>query len=130
MSASYFVDGTNSFQTPLATGHKFNGWADKFLTTPANGLEDAYAKVAYKFSNVNKYIDGTKVAAIYHDFDGNETGDYGSEIDFVVKKSFDLPSAGQPFEKLNFVVKYADYDADDAAYTDTQKYWFQVGVNF
>ena len=31
-------DGTNAFQTPLATLHKFNGWADKFLSTPANGL--------------------------------------------------------------------------------------------
>lgn len=132
LQAGYEVlggDGTDSFQTPLATGHKFNGWADKFLSTPANGLEDAYVKASYKFSNVNEYIDGTSITAVYHEFDGNETGDYGSELDMAVKKSFALPK-GQPFEKLNFVVKYADYNADDTPYTDTQKIWFQVGVNF
>ena len=29
-----------AFITPLATLHKFNGWADKFLNTPGDGLED------------------------------------------------------------------------------------------
>ena len=29
-----------SFQTPLATLHKFQGWADKFLTTPPNGIRE------------------------------------------------------------------------------------------
>ena len=122
-------DGTDAFQTPLATGHKFNGWADKFLTTPANGLEDAYAKIAYKFSDTHSLVDGIKVAAIYHEFDGDKSADYGSELDIVVTKSYKLPE-GQPFEKLNWTLKYADYDADDAAYTDTKKIWFQVGVNF
>ncbi len=122
-------DGTNSFKTPLATGHKFNGWADKFLITPANGLEDAYAKVSYKFSNVGEYIDGTKVTAVYHNFDGDQAGDYGNEIDLSVAKSFTLPE-GQPFKKLSFLVKYSDYNADDSAYKDTQKLWFQMGVNF
>ncbi len=122
-------DGTNSFQTPLATGHKFNGWADKFLTTPANGLEDIYGKVAYKFSNTNKFVDGIKLAAIYHEFDGDKSADYGSELDIVISKSYKLPE-GQPFKKLNWLVKYADYNADDSAYTDTKKIWFQVGVNF
>jgi hypothetical protein len=31
-----------SFLTPLATLHKFNGWADKFLVTPLEGLSDLY----------------------------------------------------------------------------------------
>src|SRR5690349_2374957 len=35
-------NGVKGFTTPLATLHKFNGWADKFLTTPANGLDDQY----------------------------------------------------------------------------------------
>ncbi|MHB8912667.1 MAG: alginate export family protein, partial [Lysobacter sp.] len=32
-------DGSHALQTPLATLHAFNGWADKFLVTPAGGLE-------------------------------------------------------------------------------------------
>lgn len=32
-----------AFRTPLATLHAFNGWADRFLTTPDRGLDDFYA---------------------------------------------------------------------------------------
>jgi hypothetical protein len=32
-------DGVIGFSTPLATLHKFQGWVDKFLTTPANGID-------------------------------------------------------------------------------------------
>jgi len=35
-------DNGSSFQTPLGTNHKFNGFADAFLTTPASGLNDFY----------------------------------------------------------------------------------------
>jgi hypothetical protein len=35
------------FTTPLATLHKFQGWADKFLTTPVNGLADLYVNAGY-----------------------------------------------------------------------------------
>ncbi len=37
-------DSGKAFRTPLATLHVFNGWADKFLTTPAAGLDDRYLK--------------------------------------------------------------------------------------
>ena len=36
-----------SFQTLLATLHKFQGWADKFLTTPPNGIRDLYGSAGY-----------------------------------------------------------------------------------
>ena len=132
LQAGYEVlggDGTNAFQTPLATLHKFNGWADKFLSTPANGLEDAYGKISYKVSGVHDWVDGTTLTAVYHDFEGEESGDFGSEIDLSAGKAFKLPE-GQPFEKLSVLVKYADYNAEDAPYTDTQKVWLQIGVNF
>ena len=31
--------GVKGFTTPLATLHRFQGWADKFLATPPNGIE-------------------------------------------------------------------------------------------
>lgn len=122
-------DGTNAFQTPLATLHKFNGWADKFLDTPARGLEDAYVSASYKISDVHQALDGTTVTVVYHDFKGDQSGDFGSELDASVGKSFELPKE-LPFEKFNVLVKYADYNAEDAPYTDTQKIWLQIGVNF
>ena len=36
-------NGRHAFQTPLATLHAFNGWADKFLVTPNDGLQDRYS---------------------------------------------------------------------------------------
>ena len=40
-------NGVRGFSTPLATLHKFDGWADKFLTTPPNGLERRYVTLGY-----------------------------------------------------------------------------------
>ncbi len=122
-------DDTNAFKTPLATLHKFNGWADMFLNTPAAGLEDSYAKIVYKPSGTDSVLDGTKFLAMYHDFSGEEGGDFGSEIDLSVSKSFDLPEE-YSLDNLNVQLKYADYNAEDAPYVDTQKIWFQIGTKF
>lgn len=124
-------DGTDSFQTPLATGHKFNGWADVFLNTPAAGLEDRYVFGAYTVSGTNSMLDGTRFRAIYHDFDSNDSsgGDLGDELDLDVSKSFTLPDSGQPFKKLNVALKYSDYDGDSGV-ASREKVWVQVGVKF
>ena len=45
--------GQYGFATPLATLHKFNGWADLFLGTPAEGLEDRYISICGKLQNFN-----------------------------------------------------------------------------
>lgn len=122
-------NGTMGFQTPLATLHAFNGWADKFLTTPANGLLDFYGVASYQFSNINKYVDGIELVAAYHKFNGDKTGDFGSEIDLSLGKTFKL-SEDMFFKSIDFTLKYANYEADDAPYTDTQKAWAQIGLKF
>jgi len=55
--------GRNSFQTPLATLHLFQGWNDKFLTTPNNGITDLYVSAGTS-------IEGFKLYAAYHWFEG------------------------------------------------------------
>ena len=57
-------------QTPLATLHKFNGWADLFLTTPNTGLQDLYLGAAYKFDGV-KLLPGLNAAVTWHKFDSD-----------------------------------------------------------
>lgn len=108
-------DGTAAVQTLLATKHAFNGWADKFLTTPAAGLNDMYIKVATK-------VAGVKVAAVYHDFSADEgNADYGTELDLVASKSIG--------KNMKAMLKYADYSADDFS-TDTQKIWLSLDAKF
>lgn len=103
------------FQTPLATGHAFNGWADVFLGTPGNGLQDVYG-------SASTVIKGVKIMGVYHDF-SDDTGsiEYGNEYDFLVAKKF-----GKHYSLL---AKYSYYDADTIA-TDRQKIWIQAGINF
>ncbi len=111
--------GTASFKTPLATLHKFNGWADKFLGTPAGGLEDFYITGAYKFSGAMK---GLKAAVIYHKFT-SQFGDvdYGSELDAVISYAIN--------KNYSVAVKYADYNADTWS-VDTKKFWLTLAAKF
>lgn len=109
-------DGTASFQTPLATGHKFQGWADKFLTTPPNGVADLYASLQYVFGSFGPVANVTG-QAIYHDFDADRgSADYGDEIDLQLSAVI---------KKVAVAVKFADYFAEDFA-TDTRKIWVQA----
>ena len=108
--------GVAAFQTPLATKHAFNGWADKFLATPAAGLNDAYFKVVSK-------VAGMKLVGVYHDFSSDEgSTDYGTELDLLLVKPFNKTFKG--------LIKYSDFSSDSAAYTDTQKIWFALEANF
>jgi hypothetical protein len=97
------------FKTPLATLHKFQGWADKFLGTPGDGIEDMYV-------GVNGKLGPVKLAAIYHDFQAEETSeDYGTEVDLV---------ATWPINKqFSVQAKYASFSADSSRYDDTDKGW-------
>lgn len=110
-------DGTNAFQTPLATLHAFNGWADKFTTTPANGLEDRYASVGGKFGS-GKLQDKLVWTVAWHDYAADRGGaSYGTELDASL--GFPLPGG------LTGLVKLADYRSDGFA-RDTLKAWFQI----
>lgn len=106
-------DGVQAFQRPLATLHKFNGFADVFLVTPATGLEDAYLSAAFTTKWAGP-ADKVTLAASYHDFSANSGGArYGSEIDLV---------ASATFGRFTALAKFADYEADEFA-GDRQKLW-------
>lgn len=109
-------DNGRAVQTPLATLHKFNGWADLFLTTPAAGLEDAYVSIGRTFDGP-KPLAGLAANISFHQFD-SAAGDveYGTEWD---------ASIGFRLGKLPLLLKYARYDASDFG-TDTRKFWLQA----
>jgi len=103
------------FDTPLATKHAFQGWADVFLKTPDDGIRDMSV-------SLSKKVMGVKVMGVYHNFDDDTGGtDYGQEFDLVVAKKF-----GKHYSILG---KYAYYDAENYG-LDTQKIWIQAGASF
>lgn len=113
-------DGATAVQTPLATLHAFNGWADVFLTTPANGLRDAFADVSYKFDRGS--LKGLTLRLMYHDF-GSTVGDvnYGREMD---------ASIAYPIAKNTILMaKFARYDAR-AYSSDRTKFWLSAQTSF
>jgi len=114
-------DNGTSFKTPLATLHKFNGWADKFLGTPANGLRDIFATASYKVQGEGA-MKGMLLKAVYHDFK-SDVGDldYGTELDLLISKKLT--------KYLTASVKAAFYNSDGFA-TDTDKIWFTLAAKF
>lgn len=116
--AGYELLGSDNgigFTTPLATLHKFQGFADKFLGTPGDGIEDIYLTAKTKVSDV-------KLSATYHDFSSDEDSiDYGTEIDLTAAYALN--------SYANLLVKYARYDADDYS-VDTDKLWIQLTAKF
>lgn len=113
-------NGARALQTPLATLHAFNGWADKFLTTPPDGLHDLYGEVGYKFRA--GALKGLALRAIVHDFVATR-GDaaYGRELNLL---------ATYPI-RPNFVLlgKFAHYEANSFA-ADTTKGWLSLQFSF
>lgn len=111
---------TKSFSTPLATLHAFNGWADVFLVTPAQGLKDIYVSAGTTLADI-------KVAAVYHDFSADKStaaiGDYGTEWDLVATKSLGK----------NYLIgtKYATYKTKNATVgANTDKLWLWGEIKF
>jgi len=98
-------DGQYGFQTPLGTNHLFQGWADQFLTTPAQGIRDLYAIVGGKLGKLGIYAE-------LHQFDS----DHGS-IDFG--REFDIGLTYPLMKGLTGKIEYADYRAGDAVAGDS-----------
>ncbi|MEO1129840.1 MAG: alginate export family protein [Planctomycetota bacterium] len=109
-------DGNFGFRFPLGTNHKFQGFADQFLTTPAEGLQDLY--IAGKIDLPHDVT----TSIIYHQFWTDEGGkDLGFEIDLVATVKF-----------TNFwsaLTKFAYFDGHNGQ-PDTVKFWIQTDIKF
>ena len=119
-------NGIASFQTPLATGHVFNGFADVFLVIPPTGLQDFFAQVQYKVPESSggpfSYFGGLLLLAQYHEFrSAVQNLNYGSELDFYAY----LPLSNGFYAEA----KLANYEADQY-FTDVQKVIFGLGYQY
>lgn len=129
LSGTTGSDGKTKFETPLATLHKFNGWADKFLATPTGGLVDTSMTLGYTAPGLGKAM------AIYHDFETDVAmggkSDLGSELDFLYTNA--VPGV----KGLNGLIKAAFYDGGDVNTGTTSNYskdksvvWLELDYKF
>lgn len=113
-------DGRYGFATPLATGHKFQGFADAFLATPALGIQDVYAWVA---TMLPWEIQGQLVGHAFWEHAGGEM--YGYELDAVATKK--LTDWMSVTAKLAL---YEDEDDNAGAPVDRVRFWLQADIKF
>lgn len=104
-------NGRRAFQTPLATGHAFNGWADRFLVTPINGLRDRHIKL-------DGPLGAFKYLLSWHDFRADRGGAaLGRELDLQLAWSF--------ADGWGALAKLADYRSDGFG-SDSRKLWLAI----
>ncbi|MBL6750351.1 MAG: alginate export family protein [Nevskia sp.] len=108
-------DGHYGFQTPLATLHSFQGWADQFLTTPAAGIRDLYF-------GAGGTVEKAAIGAVWHDFESDDpsAAHYGSELDAQITRPL-----GKGFAVgTKYARYYPDhYPAASGKTYGTAKYW-------
>jgi hypothetical protein len=119
-------NGTIGFSTPLATLHAFNGWADMFLTTPANGLKDLYFKASYTLPADCVDMKSLTGIVTYHDYktDNLDAG-IGTEWDASLELAID--------KSASLLVKYANYQGSGVAYggfADKSVFWLQTAYKY
>jgi hypothetical protein len=112
-------NGTRGFGTPLATLHAFNGFADAFLTTPADGLHDTYLTVSTPLSpKVVASLTGHRFRS------GRSSRGFGREWDATI--------GWQIRPTTNLSAKVALYDgqpdAPGSASANITKLWLQVDI--
>ncbi|WP_345987762.1 hypothetical protein WCX18_10980 [Sulfurimonas sp. HSL1-2] len=116
-------NSTKGFTTPLATLHKFQGWADVFLgrTSGSNndGLADLSGTLGYAAAGFGK------VLGVYHKFDAlsGANKDLGSEFDVLYANK--VPGV----KDLAFLAKAAFYSKGDTG-NDVTKVWAQLDYKF
>jgi len=104
-------DGNYGFQRPLATLHAYNGWADRFLNTPGDGLLDLFIDGKVK-------VKDWTLSGQLHRFE-SDNGDlhYGDELG--------LAAAHKLCKNFDVVLKYAGHRAVDVG-NHVHKFWFSV----
>lgn len=107
-------DNGTGYRFPLATLHKFNGYADRFTSTPASGLGDLYASVGTTVAGE------IQLALTYHHFwdDGLDLS-LGNEVDVVLSKALS--------ERVTVLAKGAVFEGENGQ-PDVKRAVLQVDV--
>lgn len=125
LKAGYELLGSDNgvgLKTPLATLHKFNGWADVFLLTPSAGLEDIYVTGSYRVPSGVSFFADLGLTGVYHRFTSDTGGlDYGDEFGWQLAWPIN--------EVFSASLKGAHYRTDGFA-TDRDKIWFTIIAAF
>jgi hypothetical protein len=129
-------DGVQGFQTPLATLHKFQGWVDKFLTTPAKGIDDQYVTGGITTKSI-KPFETVSLTATQHKYTSTTGGglDFGEELNVQLSAKYHRFTGtlkygdyhiGTPLQLIPSTIAPTAVNNTFSALADTKKFWAQV----
>jgi len=123
-------NGKFAFQTPFGTNHLFQGWVDKFLATPRQGIKDTFVTATYRLDDflffadyhvINSDVDFAKV--------GGGTGDkYGKEWNAAV--TYNVNSNIMTKLEYGKFTESDQYVATASRIRDTEKLWLTAMYTF
>ncbi len=123
-------NGLYAFQTPFGTNHLFQGWVDKFLATPKEGIKDSFITGTYKYGDFLFFAD-------YHIFNsdvdfvkatGGKGDRYGTEWNAAATYNYS--------KNIMTKLEYGEYSEDDQYLAtanrirDTKKLWLTAMYTF
>ena len=114
-------NGVNAVQTPLATLHRHNGWADVFNVTPANGLRDIHVRYLQELPDFGPIKSPRLDLRLHHFTSDSGAVTYGTEYN----ADFNVSVMGYATVGL----RWARYNAKRFA-SDTEKFWLYVETRF
>jgi len=115
-------DGGSAFQTPLATLHAFQGFADVFLRTPVEGLRDFNLGLTLKVPNppVGKSFSLLTRGHVFTDDSGTDL--FGHEYDALARLGLN--------DWLTLEFRSAWFDGRDPRFPDKTRIWLAVETKF
>ncbi|OIQ83458.1 hypothetical protein GALL_347390 [mine drainage metagenome] len=128
--------GLYAFQTPFGTNHLFQGWTDKFLATPAEGLIDSFITGTCKYADFSFFADYHLYQSDmrFNEVGGGTGGRYGTEWNAAVSYAYD--------KHISTKVEYGKFSEGDHYNTsanspvqtnrirDTEKLWLTAMYTF
>ena len=86
--------GKYAFQTPFGTNHLFQGWVDKFLATPLEGIQHTFVTTTYMYGDFTFFADYHLIDSDknFHTAGGDSSisgGRYGKEWNTAVSYNYD-----------------------------------------
>jgi hypothetical protein len=114
-------NGTVGFMTPLATLHPVNGWVNKFLTIPPNGLDDRYGNLVWNSGRMG-WLDNLSLTGAFHHFQAERVmGSYGDEWDGMLTAKH---------QRYQLLLEWGDYRSGArtpiSVARDTTKFWTEL----
>ena len=111
------------FNMPLGSLHDFQGFADRFIVTPASGVQDVQLILAYDMTAL-KFPRNLRLAGWYHKYTAVvDSGSLGREVN--------LAMIAKLTDRLTLTMQYADFNANpDKPREDREIIWATLAFDY